>query len=116
MAHRVLEIAKVCHQANLAMCQAFGDRSAVPWDDAPEWQKLSAKRGVQYAIANPDATPEDQHNAWMADKIKDGWVHGKVKDPAAKTHPCIAPYLELPVEQRVKDHVFRAIVRAMTAG
>jgi hypothetical protein len=42
----------------------------------------------------------------MADKIKEGWVYGFVKDPVSKTHPCIVPYEELPEEQQMKDHLF----------
>jgi hypothetical protein len=36
-----------------------------------------------------------------------------VKDPDAKTHPCILPYHELPLEQRLKDSLFMAIVHAL---
>jgi hypothetical protein len=49
----------------------------------------------------------------MADKVAAGWHYGEVKDAEAKTHPCMVAYEELPFEQRVKDHVFRAIVSAL---
>ena len=45
------------------------------------------------------------------DKIADGWVYGKIKDAELKTHPCCVPYEQLPVEQRAKDYIFRAIVK-----
>lgn len=49
----------------------------------------------------------------MAEKIKDGWVYGDVKDPELKTHPCLVPYNELPVEQKTKDTLFINIVHAV---
>ncbi len=43
-----------------------------------------------------------------------GWRYGLKKDPAAKTHPCLVPYWQLPAEQRRKDGLFAAIVAALT--
>lgn len=106
-------IARVCHEANRAYCQALGDDTQVSWDDAPEWQRTSAIEGVKMHLANPGATPEDSHNNWLKQKTADGWLYGPVKDPVAKTHPCIRYYKELSVEQRAKDHIFRAIVHAL---
>jgi hypothetical protein len=113
VSYTVAKIARVCHEANRAICEAYGDTSQVPWGDAPDWQKDSALKGVEFSLQNPNATPEDQHEAWKADKVAAGWKLGDVKDPEAKTHPALRPYVELGVEQRVKDHVFRAIVEAM---
>lgn len=107
-------IARVCHEANRALCQAFGDESQLPWPDAALWQHESAIKGVAFAIDNPNASPAAQHEAWVADKLADGWRKGPTKDPARKVHNCLVPYAELPPEQKAKDHVFRAIVRAMT--
>ncbi len=49
----------------------------------------------------------------MAQKVAEGWVWGPVKDPAQKQHPCIVPYLNLPIAQRRKDALFYAIVGAL---
>lgn len=106
-------IAKVCHDANRSWCIANDDYSQPAWDDAPDWQIESAINGVYHALTYPDATSEDMHSNWMADKIADGWVYGPVKDPVAKTHPCMVPYAELPEFQRKKDALFLAIVRAL---
>jgi hypothetical protein len=37
-----------------------------------------------------------------------------VKDPEAKTHPCLVPYDDLPEYQQLKDRVFLAIRRELT--
>ena len=105
-------VAGICHEANRAVCEAFGDHSQPPWSEAPEWQHDSAVNGVRTALANPEGTPEGQYEAWCAEKERGGWTWGPVKDADRKTHPCLVPYAELPPEQRVKDGVFLSVVRA----
>lgn len=105
-------IARVCHEANRAYCVSLGDHTQRPWEDAEEWQRDSAITGVKVAIALAP-TPREQHEAWTADKRAQGWTHGAVKDPEAKTHPCLVPYDELSPEQKLKDALFVGIVRAL---
>lgn len=109
----VVDIAKVCHEANRAWCLADGDTSQKPWDDAEGWQRDSAIKGVVFASENPDAPDSAQHDAWMADKVGGGWKYGEVKDATAKTHPCIVPFDRLPLFQQRKDALFRAIVHSL---
>jgi hypothetical protein len=111
---KIETIARVCHEANRAWCEAHGDLSQLPWDKAEAWQWASAVQGVQVALDG--ATPEEQHEAWRAAKIADGWVYGERKDPAAKLHPCLLPYDKLPKMQKVKDALFGSIVRALAPG
>ena len=97
-------------EVNRLYCFALGDFSQEHWDEAPNWQRESAKAGVRAVIAG--AGPEALHESWMKQKIDEGWVYGEVKDPAAKTHPCLVPYEDLPAAQRVKDTLFREVVTA----
>jgi hypothetical protein len=107
-------IARVAHEANRAWCLANGDMTQLGWDDAPDWQRDSAIKGVLFHLDNPEAGDSASHDNWMADKIAAGWVYGEVKDPDAlpPTHHCIVPFVDLPKVQRVKDALFRAIVHA----
>lgn len=107
------EIARVAHEVNRAYCRAIGDNSQPSWDDAPDWQKDSAVAGIEAHLANPGMTPEQSRAAWLAHKVAEGWVHDNHKDVTKKRHPCILPWADLPLEQRVKDHLFAAVVRAM---
>jgi len=107
-------IASICHEANRAYCKAIGDDSQPSWDDAPEWQKQSACNGVSFHLDNPTAGPEGSHNNWMAEKQLDGWVYGEVKDPEAKTHPCMVDYDDLPEAQQLKDSIFVGIVHSLS--
>lgn len=111
---KIEQIAQVCHGANLEYCRTIGDQTQRAWEYAEEWQRQSAIRGVEFALANPGAPASSQHDAWVADKERDGWKFGPEKDPAKKEHPCMVPYADLPIEQRIKDHLFRAVVGAMT--
>jgi len=110
---RVEFIAKCCHEINRVYCESIGDFTQPKWDDAPYWQRESAVAGVQYAINNPDATPEDQHNSWMKAKFDDGWIYGPVKDPERKEHPCLVPYHALPEQQKAKDKFFQTTVQLL---
>lgn len=105
-------IAMAAHEANRAYCASLGDLSQLLWDDAPDWQKDSAIAGVNMHLANPDATPEDSHASWLAEKVAAGWVYGPVKDAEKKEHPCCVPYAELPEAQKAKDYIFRGVVHA----
>lgn len=113
---RIEEIARVAHAVNRAYCQALGDESQPAWVLAPQWQKDSAINGVRFHLANPGASPRDGHENWLAQKAAEGWSYGPVKDVATKQHPCFVPYDELPVEQRAKDAIFRAVVHELGHG
>ena len=106
-------VARICHEANEALCVTQGDFSQPSWDEAPEWQKDSAINGVKFHLENPDATPEDSHKSWLAQKKAEGWKYGEVKNPETKEHPCFLPYDQLPQDQQAKDYLFRGIVHAM---
>jgi hypothetical protein len=112
-ARLVEAIARVCHTVNMEYCRAFGDYSQPTWENAPEWQKQSARTGVQLHLNNPEASPASSHESWMDEKLRDGWKYGETKDPVNKTHPCIVPFEDLPPEQRAKDFIFRGIVHAI---
>jgi len=59
--------------------------------------------GINFALENPDITPEENHNNWMEMKIKQGWIYGNVKDFDKKTHPDLVPFNELPDIEKRKD-------------
>jgi hypothetical protein len=110
---QIEDIARVCHETNRAYCETLDDHSQTSWESAPAWQKESAINGVRFHVQNPDAPASASHDNWFDQKRNDGWVYGPVKDPVAKTHPCMVPYSKLPLEQRIKDHLFKGVVHAM---
>lgn len=110
---KIVLIAMVAHSVNLAYCASLGDTSQPAWADAPESQQASAIAGVKMHLDNPDATPEQSHESWLAQKTAEGWAYGEVKDVEKKLHPCFLPYAELPAEQKAKDYLFRGVVHAL---
>lgn len=113
MDEKILDIAKVAYQANKAYCESEGDFSQQEWADAEDWQQKSHYNGVVFRMENPSAGPDAQHNAWMEDKLKDGWKYGPEKDPEKKEHHCIVPFDQLPEFQQKKDELFSSIVDAL---
>lgn len=109
---QVNDIARVTHEANRALQIIQGDPApSPPWHMAPDWQRESAVDGVRGALLG--RTPQEAHQGWMDHKIAAGWVYGPTKSEAAMTHPCLVPYDDLPEDQKVKDHLFLAVVDAL---
>lgn len=109
------QIAEVAHEVNRAYCNAIGDTSQPAWEDAPDWQKASAIKGVNFHLLNPEALPCHSHNEWLKEKRDDGWKYGPVKNHETKEHPCFVPYEELPTEQKAKDYLFKGVVNTLAS-
>ena len=103
-------IARTCHETNRILQTANNEEPSLPWHLAPKWQKDSAIEGVLNALNGQ--TAEELHISWVEHKLAEGWIWGPVKDEALKTHPCIDSYSELPEEQKIKDEMFRAVVKS----
>lgn len=103
-------IAAATHEDNREYCLMLGDESQMPWEDAPEWQKDSVKDGVRFALEAFDKgempSPAASHENWLKYKMEEGWSYGEVKDAVKKTHPCMKPYEELPLHNKIKDLIF----------
>jgi len=106
-------IACAAHMANRAYCIGIGDVSQLPWEESPDWQKASAISGVRQKLLDPNTTPEQSHEGWLAQKAADGWKFGPVKDPDKKEHPCFVPYSMLDEAAKMKDFIFLATVISM---
>lgn len=107
-------VARVIHEANRVLQAQTGEEVAPPYDEAPLWQKDSTFIGIHEALAGK--TAEELHESWCEAKRKDGWIYGEIKDAEAKTHPCLVEYSWLPLNQKIKDHMFSAIVEAFKSS
>lgn len=107
------QVARFAHQVNKAYCEMIGDTSQVDWEQAPEWQRKSALAGVEFHHLYPDAGAEASHESWYAEKASTGWVYGPLKDPDNKEHPCMVRFDELPIEQQLKDVLFKSVCNTM---
>jgi hypothetical protein len=108
------QIARVVHAANAELQAIQGDPApSQPWDHESQELRDNVILGVRNA--RDGFTPAEHHQAWVEDKMRQGWRYGASKDAEAKTHPCLVPFDRLPRDQRVKNVLFIAIVRAMWA-
>jgi hypothetical protein len=46
---------------------------------------------------------ENSHNVWAKLRLADGWTYGSRRDDAARTHPCLIPYADLPESEKEYD-------------
>jgi hypothetical protein len=106
-------IARICHETNRAYCASLGDYTMPSWENAPDWQRQSARVGVLLAIQDGMVSPEQNHERWLAHKQATGWKYGKVKDETAKTHPWMVKFSSLTQDQQMKDILFNAILTVL---
>lgn len=75
---------------------------------------VSATKGSVIAVLqDPNMSATQQHEQWMAGKLRDGWNLGPTKNPERKIHPLLVPYEQLPEVERIKDQLFNAVVCAL---
>jgi hypothetical protein len=111
--NKITTIAMACHEAIRVWRMSYGDYSQQHWNEAEEWQRQRAIDGVLFRLDFPGTKHDAQHNAWMQDKINEGWKYGEVKDDEKKTNPFIVPFEQLPESLQKKDALFCAIVYAL---
>lgn len=89
----------------------------LPLHDVPEDYEISTERlqgligGTEWALRNPDATPEDNHICWMNSKINQGYRYGDTLSVENKTHPSLVPFNELPPVEQRKDEMDLLMVK-----
>jgi signal transduction histidine kinase len=133
-------VARAIHEEYLTLQQKAGDTpetnpSLRSWDELPRRIKESNLRQVEdiwrafhtincsIALSTSSREPlfaftedeveflsEREHEQWVAERRKKGWIFGKIRDDHNKVHNCIVPWRELAENEREKD---RNAVRAL---
>lgn len=67
--------------------------------------------GSIWALDNPNATPEDNHNNWVEAKKKQGYSYGDTLDVDKKLHPSLVAFNELSKVEQDKDVMDLLMVR-----
>lgn len=106
------EIARVAHATNVAYCEVRGLDRKEAWDDTDPQIRQGTTAAVRQTLMKPDISPDESHAAWMKDRAEAGWVYDKEYSVVRRTHPNMRPYHYLSVEEKTKDALFLAIVRA----
>ena len=107
------ELAEVCHEANRIVQKHLSDECPSPhWDDDDEFIKKTCIGEVQMILMG--YTPEETHAHWCDELFDRGYICGPVKSREMKTHPCLVPFKDLPLEQKRKVRMIHGIVLALT--
>ena len=109
------DVAKVCHEANKALCEGLGDNSQLAWESASPEEQMAVTTAVQNQLNNPATTAEDVHNAWCQKMFAAGYYYGPVKDETLKEDPALVHYNKLPADAQAKSNLFITIVNQLSA-
>ena len=109
------QIARMVH----AVVREYNVVNSIPgdnfvWDKVRPEYRASIEQAVKNQLEDPASNPKESHDRWLADREKEGWVYGKIKDQSKKTHPCMVPYSELPGVQ--SERVPRPMARGSREG
>jgi hypothetical protein len=77
-------------------------------EDVDEKKKADEAQVKTYINFHIERLAEAEHEGWMKQRAKNGWVFGKERDDAKKHHPSMVPYAQLSEPEKDKD---RAAVR-----
>jgi hypothetical protein len=108
-----------------------------PWDELPHrmkesnlrqagdiWKmllKINCTIGLSVSNREPlfaftdeetEFLAEKEHERWVEERVKQGWVYGKDRNDQRKIHGCIVPWVHLSETQRQKD---QNAIRALPA-
>lgn len=50
-----------------------------------------------------ESLAKNAHDLWAAQRLADGWTLGPERVDAAKKHPCLVPYADLPESEKEYD-------------
>lgn len=105
------DIARLAVNTNASYSAALGE-NVQHWDETSPEIRASIVRGILFALRyNP--TPEQNHQNFLDDRLKEGWTYGPEKNVELKQHPDLIPFEHLPAEQKAKNHIFLSLVSSL---
>lgn len=126
-------LAKAIHEDYCEKARGYGDTpetnsALVPWDDLPPGLQSAnlaqaddiphKLRSLGYQIVEAGGVPATEikldpalveplsaleHDRWMAEKLRAGWIYAPVRDNTKLHHPLLVPYDDLPEREKEKD-------------
>jgi ryanodine receptor 2 len=54
-------------------------------------------------IALTELLARNAHEVWAQQRLAEGWKYGPLRNDAAREHPCLVPYDELPESEKEYD-------------
>lgn len=108
----VEDAARICHSAIMAISSCIGE-PCIGYDSLGESVRAGIRETIHLVLRDPRTTAEMLHVKWMTDRISEGWQYGPSKSYTSMQHPCLVPYSELPLIQKVKDSIFISVVESL---
>lgn len=109
-------IAKIAHEVNRSVKMFYGEEETPNWTDADKGMRNRAMIGVEKVIANRSITAAEIHAEWVKTMLQDGWTFGPVLDTISKRHPNLIRYEDLPDTQKLKDHLYLAVINGFLSS
>ena len=63
-----------------------------------------------------EAMARNVHEVWAQNRMAEGWRYGPERNDAAKTHPCLVPYHDLPESEKEYDRATSAETLKLILG
>lgn len=111
---KIEDIARICHEALVALCRSQRDNSQRPWSRLKKAEKQRVMELVTWRVLNLDKSIGRVHEHWCKAMEAAGWTYGAKKDAKVKTHPCLAPFDTLPFEQQAKAALLAGICKSLS--
>lgn len=113
MNHSTTSVARIIHTA----ISALQMEPYPTWDEMTPEDRALFKDGVDFVIDTirdgVPLHPADAHLLWLADRKRNGWTYGPVRDYAKKQHPSMVPFAQLSTLEQVKDALFIHMARTL---
>jgi len=81
--------------------RADGEQKTVAYDPNPI--DTSHVRLPEDLLELTERLAENAHDVWARQRMADGWTYGRQRDDAAKKHPDLVPYENLPESEKEYD-------------
>jgi len=112
------DIAKACYYALAALKSTTGNANGkiIDWSDQTDEYRndFVAIVSTHYnRCASGNNDPAMVHKHWCNIMLNKGWIGGPIFSEEEKTNPAITPWISLPDEHKVKNHIIAGICNAL---
>lgn len=106
-------VAEVCHEAHRTWQRVLGQSPNRPWATITERMRHDTVTSVWNILHDTFEGPEEMHDTWISEMLRDGWKFDQRKSVSRKKHPCLLPWSELEPEERLKGQMFWNIAKTL---